>query len=150
MIFDDIRLVIRVLTGLLRDLWIAGSTCGQDCKGLTTYTPSASSSYNNLSTSFAITYGSGEAAGSLGEDTVQMAGFSVSNQTFGEHRRSFLASQYLTVWLHKAVCDEISSGLLTSPVSGLLGLAWKSISAYVATPLWENLVENNAWDSPLM
>lgn len=60
-----------------------------------------------------------------------MAGFKVSNQTFG-------------------VCDTVSSGLLTSPVSGLLGLAFKSIASSGATPFWEALAAGGAWDSPLM
>lgn len=67
-----------------RDLWVAGSDCSIGCSGITTFTTSDSSTFTNLSTSFSITYGSGEAAGALGEDTVQMAGFSVSNQTFGK------------------------------------------------------------------
>lgn len=44
---------------------------------------SASSSFVNLTTEFAIKYGSGQAAGVLAKDVIQMAGFSVSNQTFG-------------------------------------------------------------------
>lgn len=60
-----------------------------------------------------------------------MAGFSVSNQTF-------------------AVCDMISPGLLSPPVSGLLGLAWKSIAASGTVPFWQTLVAGGAWDAPVM
>nr|GAT55743.1 acid protease [Mycena chlorophos] len=70
------------------------------------------------------------AKGTLGSDTVQMAGFSVSNQIF-------------------AVCDAVSDGLLTNPVSGLLGLAWQSIASSGATPLWQTLAASS-WDSPVM
>ncbi|KAG6820410.1 hypothetical protein H0H93_000917 [Arthromyces matolae] len=80
---------------------------------------------------FQISYGSGKASGYLGSDIVQMAGFSVTNQTFG-------------------VCDTVSSGLLTSPVSGLLGLAFQTIASSGAIPFWQALVEGDAWDSPLM
>ena len=48
------------------------------------------------------------------------------------------------------VCSVVSSGLLNEPVSGLLGLAWQSIASSGATPFWENLYQNNAWDQPLM
>jgi len=113
------------------DLWIAGSNCQEGCDAVSTFNPSVSSSFANLSTPFQITYGSGEAAGTLAQDTVQMAGFSVSLQKF-------------------AVCDLVSSGLLNSPVSGLMGLAFQTIAASGATPLWQNLVESGAWDSPLM
>jgi len=60
-----------------------------------------------------------------------MAGFSVPDQIFG-------------------VADVVSTGLLTSPVSGLLGLGFKSIASSRATPFWQTLVENGAWDQPLM
>lgn len=56
----------------------------------------------------------------------------------------------LIKWYHKAVCDAVSDGLLTSPVSGLLGLAFETIASSGATPLWENLVESGAWDEQLM
>jgi len=60
-----------------------------------------------------------------------MAGFSVHNQTF-------------------AVCDRISPGLLHSPVSGLLGLAWQTIASSEAIPFWQALAADGAWDSPVM
>jgi len=60
-----------------------------------------------------------------------MAGFSVSNQVF-------------------AVCNAVSENLLTTPVSGLLGLAFQTISASKAMPFWQTLVTNGAWDSPVM
>jgi cathepsin D len=60
-----------------------------------------------------------------------MAGFQVSNQVF-------------------AVCEQVSDGLLLSPVSGLLGLGFESIASTRATPFWETLVEDNAWDEPVM
>ena len=61
-----------------------------------------------------------------------MAGFSVSNQVF-------------------AAVDQISSGLLTSPVSGLLGLAWQAIAASGATPFWQTLASSSGtWTDPVM
>ncbi|KAG6861273.1 hypothetical protein C0995_002081 [Termitomyces sp. Mi166 len=73
----------------------------------------------------------GQASGRLGSDVVQMAGFSVSNQTF-------------------AICDNVSQGLLSNPVSGLLGLAFESIAASGAVPFWQTLAASGAWDSPVM
>ncbi|KAK7466332.1 hypothetical protein VKT23_005058 [Stygiomarasmius scandens] len=113
------------------DLWVADSDCLTGCGDIPTFDSSGSSTFKNLSTPFSITYGSGAAAGQLAQDTIQMAGFSVEQQTF-------------------AVCDQISSGLLTSPVSGLLGLGFQSIASSDATPFWQTLVENGAWDEPLM
>ncbi|KAJ7588116.1 aspartic peptidase A1 [Mycena floridula] len=113
------------------DLWIADSSCQSGCDGIQTFDSSASSTFATQNKNFGITYGSGAASGQLGTDTVQMAGFSVSAQVL-------------------ALCDTVSSGLLTSPVSGLLGLAFSTISSSGATPFWENLVQSGAWDTPAM
>jgi cathepsin D len=113
------------------DLWIASSSCSVGCNGISKFNQASSTSYKNLSTPFDITYGSGRAQGSLGQDTVQMAGFSVANQNFG-------------------IVDTVSAGLLTSPVSGLLGLGFKTISSSRSTPFWQTLVESGAWDQPVM
>ncbi|KAF9234984.1 aspartic peptidase domain-containing protein [Melanogaster broomeanus] len=112
------------------DLWVAGTSCGVSCDGVGLYDASASSTFTNKSTSFYIQYGQGEAAGYIATDTVQMAGFSVSNQGF-------------------AVVDATTQGLLTSPISGILGLAWASIAASQQTPLWQTLASSGAWDSSL-
>ena len=53
-----------------------------------------------------------------------MAGFTITAQTF-------------------AVVDEITSGVLTSPISGLLGLGWAQLAASGATPFWQSLAESN-------
>ncbi|KAF8629088.1 hypothetical protein AX15_003580 [Amanita polypyramis BW_CC] len=113
------------------DLWVADTNCITGCNGVPAFNPSGSSTFTNSSTTFQIAYGSGRAAGTLGTDVVQMAGFSVSNQVF-------------------AVCDQVSSGLLTSPVSGLLGLGFDTIASSRATPFWQTLVSQGAWDEPVM
>ena len=66
-----------------RDLWLVSSSCGSNCKGISTFNPSSSSTFKNLSESFYVEYGSGEAAGYVAQDVVEMAGFSVANQGFG-------------------------------------------------------------------
>lgn len=48
------------------------------------------------------------------------------------------------------VCNVISDGLLNKPVSGLMGLAFSTISSAGTTPFWETLAEGGAWDSPVM
>ncbi|KLO17919.1 acid protease [Schizopora paradoxa] len=113
------------------DLWILDAGCTSGCSGLPTFDHQASSSFKNLSTPFQIKYGSGSASGTLVQDTVDLAGFGVMNQTF-------------------ALCNQISKGLLTDPVSGLMGLAFQSISTSGAKPIWQTLVESGVWDEPLM
>ncbi|KZT07401.1 aspartic peptidase A1 [Laetiporus sulphureus 93-53] len=109
------------------DLWVAGASSGSASSipsGIAMFESTKSTSFTNLSTAFEITYDSGEAAGYLGKDTVQLAGFEVKAQTF-------------------AVVDEVSSGVLTTPVSGLIGMAWQSIASSGATPFWQALAEAN-------
>ena len=112
-------------------MWIADSQCVTGCSSVPTFDSSNSSTFKNQNTTFSIKYGSGQAAGSLGEDVVQMAGYSVPNQIF-------------------AVCNQVSQGLLMNPVSGLLGLGFQTIASSGATPMWQTLVSAGAWDSPLM
>jgi hypothetical protein len=70
------------------DLWIADSLCDNNCNGIQTFNSSQSSSLTNLSTPFTITYGSGNTQGYLVKDVVQVAGFSVQNQVFGNYPSS--------------------------------------------------------------
>ncbi|KAJ8585200.1 acid protease [Rhizopogon salebrosus TDB-379] len=112
------------------DLWLISSTCGAVCGSSPAYDPATSSSFQNLSTPFEITYGSGAAAGYLAEETVQMAGFSVQKQGFG-------------------VVDALSSNFNQNPVSGLMGLAWSSLASSGKTPFWQTLASGGSWDSPL-
>ena len=57
---------------------------------------------------------------------------------------------YLKEYLPLALCDTVSSGLLESPVSGLMGLAWQSIASSRAEPFWQTLASSGAWDEPVM
>jgi len=113
------------------DLWVAGSNCGTSCGSTPTFDPSASSTFKNQSQSFFDQYGQGAAQGYLGSDTVQMAGFSVDNQAFG-------------------IVGAISMDLVQTPVSGLLGLAWETISSSRSVPMWQTLASSGAWDQPIM
>ncbi|KAG5638560.1 hypothetical protein H0H81_011906 [Sphagnurus paluster] len=113
------------------DLWVADASCNSTCSNVPTFDPTSSSTFVAKNSAFSIEYGSGQASGTLGSDTVQMAGFAVSNQIF-------------------AICNSISDGLLTNPVSGLLGLAFQSIAASGAMPFWQALVAGGAWDEPVM
>ena len=114
------------------DLWIADSQCeSSGCSGTTLFTTSSSSTFSSTGEAFDITYGSGEAAGTLASDTVTMGGFTVTGQTF-------------------AVVNETTASLISNPLSGLMGLAWKSIAQSGATPFWETLAASGSWDSAEM
>ncbi|OSX63849.1 hypothetical protein POSPLADRAFT_1054482 [Postia placenta MAD-698-R-SB12] len=109
------------------DLWLASETTSGTSdipNGITTFNPSSSSTFKDLNKTFSITYDSGEAEGTLAQDTVQMAGFKVTSQTF-------------------ATVNEVSNNVLSAPVSGLMGLAWQQIASSGATPFWEALASSN-------
>ncbi len=53
--------------------------------------------------------------------------------------------------LSSAVVTQISSNLLTAPVSGLMGLGFATIASSDATPFWEALANSQGTlDQPLM
>ncbi|KAG2355960.1 aspartic peptidase A1 [Suillus spraguei] len=113
------------------DLWVADQACTTGCSKVQLFNDLSSSTFHNLSQPFNIEYGSGAATGTLGQDVVQMAGFSVPNQIFG-------------------VVTQATSGLLNPPVSGLLGLAWLGIATSKAVPFWQTLASSGAWSDPVM
>ncbi|KAG8907667.1 hypothetical protein FRB99_002745 [Tulasnella sp. 403] len=113
------------------DLWVASSSCFSGCGTVPSFSASQSSSFRNLSSTFQIKYGSGGASGYLGSDRVQMAGFAVTSQVLG-------------------VVNAVTANLLQSPVSGLMGLAFSTLSTSRSMPFWETLASTNAWDQPLM
>ncbi|THH29282.1 hypothetical protein EUX98_g4900 [Antrodiella citrinella] len=116
------------------DLWIAASSNQTSTSGkesIPLYNPTGSSSSTGSSTPFSVTYGSGSVAGVLGSDKVQFAGFEVANQEFG-------------------LVNEATPQLLSTPVSGLMGMAFQSIASSGATPLWQTIVNGGSLDAPLM
>ncbi|KAH0836420.1 aspartic peptidase domain-containing protein [Lanmaoa asiatica] len=114
-----------------RDLWVADINCDIGCSRESTFNSASSSTFQNLSQPFSVTYGSGQVAGDLVQDVVQMAGFLVKNQVFG-------------------AVTQASQGILSNPVSGLLGLAWQSIASSGQPPFWQTLASQGAWSQPVM
>jgi cathepsin D len=76
-------------------------------------------------------YGSGQVTGTLGSDTVSMAGFTISSQTL-------------------VLADELSGNVISGSASGLMGLAFQSIAVTNAVPFWQALVSDNQLASPEM
>ncbi|KAF8322235.1 acid protease [Clavulina sp. PMI_390] len=113
------------------DLWLAGSTC-TSCSSIgNTFDTSTSSTFQSTGAVIDITYGSGEVKGTLGNDTVTVAGYTLSGQAVG-------------------VMTEISSGVLSgTSLSGLIGLAWPSLAQSGANPFWLNLINSGALSNNL-
>lgn len=122
------------------DLWLASNSCSGCPSDTPEFNPSDSSTFKTNSTSSSsssssngsevqITYGSGEVQGTLGIDTVSLAGQTVDSQTF-------------------LVVDDVSQSLLDGNVTGILGLAFQSLAATGAVPLWAQLIADGKLNNP--
>ncbi|KAG1889871.1 aspartic peptidase domain-containing protein [Suillus subluteus] len=110
------------------DLWVATSSCSS-CAS-TEFITTKSSTYQSSGSSLQITYGSGSVKGTPSQDTVSFGGFTITQQ-------ELLAASSLT------------SGLLDSVLSGIMGLGFNTISALNATPFWQALYNANQLSEPL-
>lgn len=111
------------------DLWLAGADCSS-CE-MDPYNTASSSTFQDSDQSVRISYGSGQARGTIGTDTVAMGGFIVKDQTL-------------------AIVHALTDGLKVNNVSGLMGLGFTSIATTKATPFWLSLVQADAWAQPVM
>ncbi|TYJ52513.1 hypothetical protein B9479_006873 [Cryptococcus floricola] len=110
------------------DLWAAGAACGS-CGNGERFDATASSTYQETDGTFAIAYGSGSVSGNLGTDVVELAGFSLPNISF-------------------SIANQASNGLISAPVSGIMGLAFQNVSTSKKATWWETLATSGTWDSP--
>jgi cathepsin D len=118
------------------DFWLPSSSCQQCQSTAPKFDTSSSSSFQAPSGSngqIKIPYGSGTVIGTLGADTVSLAGFTVPKQEF-------------------LVVDQISNSFFGGEpdVSGLMGLAFPSLAATRATPFWQALASSNQLDQSMM
>lgn len=112
------------------DLWIASNECTTGCGSMTMYDGSQSSTYVVTNSTFSISYGSGKASGNLAQDLVSLGGYSVASQTF-------------------ATCSSITTGLITTSVSGIMGLSWQALAYSKAVPWWITMAQSSSWSQPL-
>ncbi|XP_062396467.1 pepsin A-like [Sardina pilchardus] len=106
------------------NLWVPSVYCTSSpaCKNHRKFNPDASSTFNSTTKPIQIQYGTGSMTGILGYDTLEVGGITVSNQIFGLTKTEGLFMEYMT-W------------------DGILGLAFPSISAAGATPVFDNMME---------
>ncbi|CAO1638045.1 unnamed protein product [Parajaminaea phylloscopi] len=107
---QDLNLVLDTGSS---DIWLAA----------TNYTASASSTFSNTSSSFSITYGSGDVQGYMAKETFSIAGHTIANQPF-------------------AVGTQISSNLQDAQTAGICGLGFQDLSMAKSQPLWAAAGEN--------
>jgi len=114
------------------NLWVVDASCDQDeCDGLENplfgplwkkekYDRTKSSTYYKDGRDFEIYYGSGSCYGNLVIDTLQLAGFTVINQTFG-------------------AASGIAEVFGYFPIDGILGLGWPALSEDNVPPPIQNM-----------
>ncbi|KZS98326.1 acid protease [Sistotremastrum niveocremeum HHB9708] len=113
------------------DLWLATTGCQGCDSGIPLFNPSSSSTLGTSTDQLTINYGSGSVAGTLAQDTVSIAGFTISKQIF-------------------ATATEVSQGLIEDDITGLLGLAFQTIASTQALPLVQTLAQQNTFTDPIM
>jgi len=115
------------------DLWVTIPQCASCPPGTPMFDTTKSSTFQISSpqTPLTIRYGSGQVSGTNSSDTVNLAGFIIPQQTF-------------------LAVSVLSSGLLAGRTSGILGLAFATLTVTRATPFWENLLNNGLLQSPDM
>ncbi|XP_036386801.1 pepsin A-like [Megalops cyprinoides] len=104
------------------NLWVPSNLCSSEaCQNHNQFIPADSTTFVSTNQSLSTQYGTGSMTGVLGYDTVQVGGIQVTNQIFGlsETEAPFMA--YMEA-------------------DGILGLAYPSISADGATPVFDNMM----------
>ncbi|KAJ8373947.1 hypothetical protein SKAU_G00045270 [Synaphobranchus kaupii] len=108
------------------NLWVDSSYCSnQACTYHTQYKPQSSSTYYSTRQTIYLPYGAGSLYAVLGYDTVNVAGITVPSQVFGLSTR------------------EPSQPFLYERFDGILGLAYPSISSGQATPVMDNMMQDD-------
>ncbi|CAD6193369.1 unnamed protein product [Caenorhabditis auriculariae] len=126
---------IAVLDTGSSNLWIPGPSCDASCDGKHKFDSTKSSSFVQNGRTWKITYGSGDAKGILGEDTVKFgatgdAQLAVPSTTFG-------------------IATHISADFKQDATDGILGLAFTSLAVDGVVPPLINAINQGILDKPL-
>ncbi|XP_004525556.1 lysosomal aspartic protease-like [Ceratitis capitata] len=106
------------------NLWVPSSTCptsNEACQSHNRYNSSASSTNVANGEAFSIEYGSGSLSGFLSQDTVRVAGLTISNQVFAE------------------AVQEPGTTFVNSNFDGILGMGYQTISIDDVVPPFYNM-----------
>ncbi|CAB3397939.1 unnamed protein product [Caenorhabditis bovis] len=117
------------------NLWVPGPKCDKSCDGKSKFDSSKSKTFVKNGESWIIQYGSGDASGYLGEDTVRFGAvgedqLEVPSTTFG-------------------IATRISADFKNDATDGILGLAFTSLAVDGVVPPLINAINQNLLDQPL-
>jgi hypothetical protein len=113
------------------NLWVASDKCTTktSCKGKTEFVESKSSTYKSSTQKFSIQYGTGSCSGTIGYDTVCIAGVCVEQQPFGD-------------------ATSLAAFFTDQPMDGICGLAFQSLAVDRVIPPVLNMIQQNLLDNP--
>ncbi|ETV80983.1 hypothetical protein, variant [Aphanomyces astaci] len=118
------QLVVTFDTGS-SDLWVPGSACVH-CAGTHRFLPTSSSTFHLSSNpNFTIAYGSGQARGLSGIDSISVAGFTATGVPLG-------------------VVEQEEDSLSNMKPDGLMGLAFDGLATFSHPPPFMLLVHQNS------
>ncbi|KAL6744331.1 hypothetical protein Aduo_017278 [Ancylostoma duodenale] len=117
------------------NLWVPETACDASCNKKRKFVASSSSTFVKSTKTWTIQYGSGDAKGVLGTDTMKFGGptekqLVVPKTTFG-------------------LATHISSDFKNDPTDGILGLAFTSLAVDRVVPPLINAINQNLLDQPL-
>ncbi len=110
------------------------------------YHSEKSTSYKPNGTQFAIRYGTGSLTGYLSQDTVNIAGIEISNQTFGEAISqpgvTFIAAKF-DVNKNKNIFYLFKKNI-SLLIKGILGMGYKKLTVDGSETVFNNLFNQNS------
>ncbi|PIC22608.1 hypothetical protein B9Z55_016598 [Caenorhabditis nigoni] len=117
------------------NLWIPGPSCKANCDSKHKFDSSKSSTFVKNGQSWTIQYGSGAAAGVLGQDTVKIGAtgesqLSIPKTTFG-------------------IANQISPDFKSDATDGIFGLAFTTLAVDGVVPPLINAIKQGILDQPL-
>ncbi|PGH16217.1 vacuolar protease A [Polytolypa hystricis UAMH7299] len=114
------------------NLWVPSKECGSiACYLHNKYDSSASSTYKENGTDFAIRYGSGSLSGFVSQDTVKIGDLVIENQDFAE------------------ATNEPGLAFAFGRFDGILGLGYDTISVNKIVPPFYNMLNQKLLDEPV-
>lgn len=117
------------------NLWVPATNCDYSCNGKSKFDQTKSTSFVKNGRSWSIQYGSGDARGVLGQDTM----------TFGGVGENQLAIPKTTFGLASHISDDFAQ----DPTDGILGLAFTSLAVDGVVPPLINAINQGLLDQGL-
>ncbi|KAI8096745.1 aspartic peptidase domain-containing protein [Halteromyces radiatus] len=132
------------------DLWVPSTDCPSVVCPVPKFNPTQSSTYNNTTIPFKITYGLGSANGTYIKETVTIGGAVVKQQQLGlAIASSNIFTRMTALGLRNTTSDDQvpASGILGLGYPGLTSIAHQNGSAY--NPFVFNLLQQNLIQNPI-